>query len=100
MRGKIVLITCAILLGAAITSHAAPPRGGSLREVWQGARGQCGVLEQAGDTYELKLANQLPKDTCIISVGSDVVVLAPNGGQSQKWYTVIPLARITLKTFQ
>jgi hypothetical protein len=100
MQSKIVLITCAILLGAAITSHTAPPRGASLREIWQGARGQCGILEEAGGIYELKLADQLPRDTCIISVGSDVVVLAPGGGQPQKWYTVVPLARITLTTFQ
>lgn len=97
-------VAAAILMTlAAAAAHAAPPAVPSLREVWEGVRGKCGILTEEDGFYQMSVDTLNPQETqhCVISVGADAILFGPSRKgaviDSPQEYMVVPTARIVLR---
>lgn len=106
MRRSITLTMFFILVNLAGVCHAAPPKAASLKEAWQNLDEKCGQLLEKGGVYEFVLDETLPGEgrTCVLSVGTDVVLFAPNSNgsllNSPKPYLIVPMERIVMSIRQ
>jgi len=106
MRRNLTLAVFFILVSLSSVCHAAPPKAPSLRAAWQNLDGKCGKFLEKDGNYKFSLDDKLPGEgrTCILSVGTDVVVFGPNPTgaliDSPKQYLILPMERIVLSISQ
>jgi hypothetical protein len=106
MRRTVTLAAFFTLVNLGAVCHAAPPKATSLREAWQSLDEKCGKLLEKTGIYEFVLDDTLPGEgsTCILSIGTDVVLFQPNPSgsllNSPKPYLVVPMERVVLSIRQ
>jgi len=102
MRKNVAWAVFILLAGFAGAGHAAPPKASSLKDLWQGLDGKCGLLVAKNEHFELVIDEVNPQEgkQCVISAATDVVVFGPNEKgsfiDSPKQYLVVPMERIIL----
>jgi hypothetical protein len=101
------LLVAAVVFFFATVCSAAPPKPSSLREAWQGLEEKCGLLTvSSAGVYEFSLEVFIPgKDqACVLSIGTDVVVLGVSPDKSfletPKRYLVVPMERVVISVRQ
>jgi hypothetical protein len=106
MRRSAALAVFFIIVNLGGVCHAAPPKATSMRDAWQNLDGKCGGLLEKNGNYEFVLDETLPGEgrTCVLSVGTDVVLFGPNPSGSllgsPKPYLIVPMERIVLAIHQ
>jgi hypothetical protein len=106
MRRSVTLAVFFLLFSLGGVSHAAQPKATSLKEAWQNLEEKCGRLLEKNGMYEFSLDDKLPGEgrTCILSIGTDVVLFGPNPSgsllDSPKQYLLMPMERVVLAIHQ
>lgn len=102
MRRSVTLAVFFIVVGLGGICHAAPPKAPSLKDAWENLDEKCGSLVEKNEVYEFTLDETIPGEgrTCVLSVGTDVVLFGPNSTgsmlDSPKQYLIVPMGRIVL----